>query len=148
MTIIRPLCNSHFWAWSKFNSFANFDPLMANNGSLKLLDQAEYVVGLLAGGRDNCKNKVLVQGKQTVHSTYMTWFLWKQCQWTRSIVSISLVFLRVKFGSLRFLKSVWSSKGWSLISRLPSIICNHTYKYVSIVYHNGFFLATWKRSIS
>ena len=27
--------NTHFWAWSKFNIFANFDPLMANGGALK-----------------------------------------------------------------------------------------------------------------
>ena len=27
--------NIHFWAWSNFNIFANFDPLMANDGTLK-----------------------------------------------------------------------------------------------------------------
>ena len=27
--------NTHFWARSKFNSIANFDPLMANDGSLE-----------------------------------------------------------------------------------------------------------------
>ena len=58
--------NTFFWAWSNFNSIANFDPLMANNGALKSWDQCEFVFGLLAEVRDNCKNKLLVRGKQTV----------------------------------------------------------------------------------
>ena len=57
---------SLFWARSKFNSFAMFDPLMANDGSLKSWDQAEFVLGLLVGSRDNYKNELLVHGKQTV----------------------------------------------------------------------------------
>ena len=27
--------NTHFWAWSNFNIFANFDPFMANDSALK-----------------------------------------------------------------------------------------------------------------
>ena len=53
----------NLWAWSKFNSIVNFDPLMANDGALKSWDQCTSVLGLLAGGRDDYKNKLLVQGK-------------------------------------------------------------------------------------
>ena len=58
--------NSYFWAWSKFNIFANLDPLMANDSSLKCSHQGRFVLGLFVGGRHNCKNNNLVQGKQTV----------------------------------------------------------------------------------
>ena len=60
--------NTHFWAWSKFNSFANIDPLMANGGALKMWDQGGIVLGLLAGGRHNYESKLLVQDKQIVES--------------------------------------------------------------------------------
>ena len=39
---------------------------MANNGELKSWDKCKFVFGFLAGGRDDYKNKLLVQGKQTV----------------------------------------------------------------------------------
>ena len=58
--------STHFWAWSKFNIFAIFDSLMANNGALKSFRQSGFILGHLAGGRHNCKNKLLVHGKQTV----------------------------------------------------------------------------------
>ena len=58
--------NTYFWAWSKFNIFANFDPLMANDGALKSSHQGKFDLGLLTGGRHNCENKLLVQSKQTV----------------------------------------------------------------------------------
>ena len=61
--------NIFFWAWSNFNSMANFDPLMANDGALKPWGHYESVFDLLAGGRDNYKSKILVQGKQTVQTT-------------------------------------------------------------------------------
>ena len=35
--------NSYFWAWPKFNIFANFDPLMANDGLLKCLSKADSI---------------------------------------------------------------------------------------------------------
>ena len=63
---------THFWAWLKFNSFANFDPLMTNDGALKLLDQGGFVLSLLVGGRYNYKNKLLVQGKQIVLKSSQT----------------------------------------------------------------------------
>ena len=47
--------NTHFWAWSNFNIFANFVPLMANNGALESSHQGEFVLDLLAGGRHNLK---------------------------------------------------------------------------------------------
>ena len=56
----------NLWAWSKFNSIVNFDPLMANDGALKSWDQSKFVLGLLAGDRNNYKTKLLAQGKQTV----------------------------------------------------------------------------------
>ena len=40
---------------------------MANGGTLKSLDECEFVLGLLAGGRDNYKNKLLVQDKQVIY---------------------------------------------------------------------------------
>ena len=43
--------NTHFWARLKFNSIADFDPLMANDGSFKSWDQAEFVLGLLVLNR-------------------------------------------------------------------------------------------------
>ena len=54
---------SHFWAWSNFNSFANFGPLKTNDGVLKLSDQGRVIFAHLAGGRNNYKNQLLVQGK-------------------------------------------------------------------------------------
>ena len=44
--------NTNFWARLNFHSFADFDPLMTNDAALKLWN--------------NYKNKLLVQGKQTV----------------------------------------------------------------------------------
>ena len=58
--------STHFWSRSKFNSVANIDPLMANDGSLKLPQQDGLDLGLFVGGRHNYKNNNLVQGKQTV----------------------------------------------------------------------------------
>ena len=66
MTICNTTGNSHFWAWSNFNIFANFDLLMANDGLLNLSRQAEFVLGFFEGGRYNYNNNNLVQGKQTV----------------------------------------------------------------------------------
>ena len=66
---------SLFWARSKFNSFAMFDPLMANDGSLKSWDQAEFALGLLVGSRDNYKNELLVHGKQTVQQGLGTYVI-------------------------------------------------------------------------
>ena len=60
--------NTHFWARSKFNNFVNLQSLMANDGWLKSSDQAEVIFGYLAGGRDNHKKKLWVEGKQTVDS--------------------------------------------------------------------------------
>ena len=47
MTTYNSAGNSHFWAWSNFNIFANFDPLMANDGSLKLSQRGGFDLGLL-----------------------------------------------------------------------------------------------------
>ena len=66
--------NSHVWAWSKFNIFANFGPLMANDSALESSYQGESVLGLLSGGRHNCKNKLFVQDKQTALDTYPSTF--------------------------------------------------------------------------
>ena len=41
--------NTHFWAWSKFNIFADFDPLKTNDSALNLSHQGGFVLGLLAG---------------------------------------------------------------------------------------------------
>ena len=68
MTILWPLTIS-FGAWSNFNSIGKFDPLIANDGALKSWDQCKFVLGLLAGDRDNYKNKLLVYGKQTVQAS-------------------------------------------------------------------------------
>ena len=74
--------NTHFWACSKYNSFANFDPLMVNDGALELSHQGGFTLGLLAGGRHKYKNKLLVQGKQTV--------FWRTCyaHWRKSNQSL------------------------------------------------------------
>ena len=60
MAIIRLLTTTYFWAWSKFNIFANFDPLMANDGSLKLSQQGGFDLVLFVGGRHSYKNNNLV----------------------------------------------------------------------------------------
>ena len=39
---------------------------MTNDGALELWHQGGIVLGLLAGGRHNCKNNNLVRGKETV----------------------------------------------------------------------------------
>ena len=52
-------------AKSNFDSSAKFDPLMTSDGALESWQRGEFVLGLLAGFRDNYKNKLLVQGKQT-----------------------------------------------------------------------------------
>ena len=57
--------NTHFWVWSKFNSFANFDPLMANDGALESSHQGGFVFGLLAGDRHNYKNELCISLGQT-----------------------------------------------------------------------------------
>ena len=58
MTIVQPRAeNTKFWVRSNFNSFANFGPLMTNDGALELWHQGEFIFGLLAGGRDNYKNR-------------------------------------------------------------------------------------------
>ena len=61
--------NTNFWARSNFNSFTNSDLPMTNDGTLKSWDQGEFVLGHLAEGRNNYKNKLLVQSKQTVCCT-------------------------------------------------------------------------------
>ena len=58
--------NTEFLAKSNFDSFANFGPLMTNNGALELWNQGELMFGYLAGGRNNDKINNLVQGKQAV----------------------------------------------------------------------------------
>ena len=50
-------------AKSIFNSSVNFGPLMTNDGALESWHHGEFVVGYLAGGRNNYKNNNLVQGK-------------------------------------------------------------------------------------
>ena len=40
---------------------------MTNDDALESRHQGEFVLGLLSGGRDNYKNKLLVQDKQTAH---------------------------------------------------------------------------------
>ena len=60
--------NTEFWASSNVNSFANFGPLMTNDGELESRHQGEFVFGCLAGGRNNYKNNNLVQGKQTMQN--------------------------------------------------------------------------------
>ena len=49
--------NSHFWASSNFNSFANFGQLKTNDGALKSSDQGGVIFAHLAGGRNNYKNR-------------------------------------------------------------------------------------------
>ena len=39
---------------------------MTNDDTLESSHQGEFIFGLLAGNRHNCKNNKLVQGKQTV----------------------------------------------------------------------------------
>ena len=58
--------NSHFWAWSNFNIFANFGLLMTNNGALALSHQGKFVFCHLTWGRHNHRNINLAQNKQTV----------------------------------------------------------------------------------
>ena len=65
IAIIRPLTSRYFWAWLKFNTFASFDPLMANDGALKSSHQDGLNLGLLARGRHNYKNKLPVYIGQT-----------------------------------------------------------------------------------
>ena len=81
--------NTHFWVWSKFNSFASFVPLMANNGLLESSHQGEFVLGLLAGDRHNYKNNIWVQGKQTVYQIFLDFCLLTYLLFT-SIISISI----------------------------------------------------------
>ena len=58
--------NTYFWAWSNFISFANFVPLITNDGALEPSQQRKFVLGLLAGGKNNYKINNLVQDKQTL----------------------------------------------------------------------------------
>ena len=52
--------------FAKFNSFANFAPLMTNDGALESWHQGEFVLGLLAGFRGLTRNKLLISCKQKV----------------------------------------------------------------------------------
>ena len=63
MTTYNLAINTDFWAWSKFNSFANFGPLITNTGAFESPHQGKVILGYLAEVRNNCKNKLLVQGK-------------------------------------------------------------------------------------
>ena len=58
--------NTHFWAWSKFNVFANFDTSKTNDSALKSPHQGGFGLGLLAGGKHNYKKYLFAEGKQTV----------------------------------------------------------------------------------
>ena len=55
MTMYNSSGNTDFYAGSNFDSFANFGPLMTNNGALELSHLGEIVFDHLAGGRDKCK---------------------------------------------------------------------------------------------
>ena len=63
--------NTKFLAKSNFNSSANFDLVMTNDGTMESLDQEEFVFGFLAGFRRTYKNKLLVQDKQTVWGSFL-----------------------------------------------------------------------------
>ena len=55
--------NADILARSNFNIFANVDLSTTNNGALESSYQGGFVLGLLAGDRDNYKNKLLVKYK-------------------------------------------------------------------------------------
>ena len=76
MNIIWPLTPTFELCRSKSNSFANLQSLMANDGSLKSCDQAEFVLGLLAGVRNNYRNKLLCSPGQTDSSKCISWKIW------------------------------------------------------------------------
>ena len=48
--------NSNIWGWSNFNSFANFGPLMTNNGALESSHQGEIDVAIWQGAETNTRN--------------------------------------------------------------------------------------------
>ena len=56
--------NTHFWAWSNFNSFANFGSLMTNDGALESSHQGDFDFCHLAGGRNKFKKKYLLRANR------------------------------------------------------------------------------------
>ena len=64
--------NTVFWARSNFNGFANFGPLMTNDGAFESSHQGEVIFGHIVGVMDNYK-KVFVEGKQTVSCCRLTY---------------------------------------------------------------------------
>ena len=55
---------------------------MTNDGALESWHPGQFVLGHLAGGRDNYKNTLLVQGKQTVRTYVQLDFRSMHLRWT------------------------------------------------------------------
>ena len=75
MTVYNLAGNSHFWAWSNFNSFANFGPLKANDCALKSPDQGGVIFANLARGWNNYKNRLLLSLGQTDSTIFFLCYL-------------------------------------------------------------------------
>ena len=58
--------NTEILAKLNFNNFTNVGLLMTNEGTLESQNHGEIVFGHLAGVKGTYKNKLSVQGKQTV----------------------------------------------------------------------------------
>ena len=57
--------NTYFWAWSNFNSFANFDSLMTNDCALESSRQEAFAFCHLVGGQEQLhKNNHLLRANQ------------------------------------------------------------------------------------
>ena len=112
--------NTKSFATSNFNSSANSGLLMTNNGALELWHQGEFVFCHLAGGRNNHKKWLFVEGKQTVEPD--TWIDvqifsrgWQESDKTqKSTITVSFYVLRysehaTKFCWLQTIKTVSSA---------------------------------------
>ena len=63
--MIRPLTPTFgFWAWSKFNIFANFDPLKTNDSALECLIKANPVWAFQQGANTITKNNYLLRANR------------------------------------------------------------------------------------
>ena len=58
---------THFWAWSRFNRYANFDPLRTNDGAFESPHQGKFNFSHLTGSRNNYKNNYLLRANICMH---------------------------------------------------------------------------------
>ena len=56
--------DTHFWAWSNFNIFANFYSLRTNNGALESFHQGEFVFSIAQGAGTITKNNYLLRANR------------------------------------------------------------------------------------